>query len=116
MNEGCDGSIKFINKDHAEFYTGRDDENITFTFTPVFDDVNKTIKFTNVKTAKTDAEIIDFISNANIDEIVYPVENSIANISLDAKKISNIRLMSAFDDGELVKEECKDTYTLTHVA
>lgn len=115
MNEGCDGSIKFIDKDHAEFYTGLDGDNITFTFTPVFDDVKKTIKFTNVKTTKTDAEIIDFIFNAKIDWIVYPVENSVANISLDAKKISNIRLMSAFDDGELVKEECKDTYTLTHV-
>ena len=116
MNEGCDGSIKFIDKNHAEFYTGLYDENITFTFTPVFDDINKTIKFTNVKTAKTDEEIIDFMTNTNAAEIVYPVENSVANISLDAKKISNIRLVSAFDDGELVKEECKDTYTLTHVA
>lgn len=116
MNEGCNGSIKFIDKDHAEFSTGLYDENITFTFTPVFDDVNKTIKFTNVKTAKTDAEIIDFLSNTTAEEIVYPVENSVANISLDAKKISNIRLMCAYDDGELVKEECKDTYTFTHVA
>ena len=116
MNEGCDGSIKFIDKNHAEFYTGLYDENITFTFTPVFDDINKTIKFTNVKTAKTDEEIIDFMTNTSAAEIVYPVENSVANISLDAKKISNIRLMSAYDDGELVKEECKDTYTLTHVA
>lgn len=116
MNEGCNGSIKFIDKDHAEFSTGLYDENITFTFTPVFDDVNKTIKFTNVKTAKTDAEIIDFLSNTTAEEIVYPVENSVANISLDAKKISNIRLMCAYDDGELIKEECKDTYTFTHVA
>lgn len=116
MNEGCNGSIKFIDKDHAEFSTGLYDENITFTFTPVFDDVNKTIKFTNVKTVKTDAEIIDFLSNTTAEEIVYPVENSVANISLDAKKISNIRLMCAYDDGELVKEECKDTYTFTHVA
>ena len=116
MNEGCNGSIKFIDKDHAEFSTGLYDENITFTFTPVFDDVNKKIKFTNVKTAKTDAEIIDFLSNTTAEEIVYPVENSVANISLDAKKISNIRLMCAYDDGELVKEECKDTYTFTHVA
>ncbi len=116
MNEGCNGSIKFIDKDHAEFSTGLYDENITFTFTPVFDDVNKTIKFTNVKTAKTDAEIIDFLSNTTAEEIVYPVENSVANISSDAKKISNIRLMCAYDDGELVREECKDTYTFTHVA
>ncbi len=113
----CDCKIKFIDKEHGEIYTGDDTKFITYSFTPVFNDKDKTIKFTNVKTTKTDSELLDFMISENIGGVAYPLESSVASISLDAKKIENVKLVNKWnDEGELVKEECKNTYTFTHVA
>lgn len=116
MDELCEGKFKFIDKEHGEFYTGLSGIYTTYTFTPVFDDENKTIKFTNVKPTKTEKELIDFMLEASTDEVVYPLENSIAHISSDAKKIMDVQLMSVFNDNELIYGECAKTYTFTHVA
>lgn len=113
----CDCKIKFIDKEHGEIYTGDDTKFITYSFTPVFNDKDKTIKFTNVKTTKTDSELLDFMISEKIGGVAYPLESSVASISSDAKKIENVKLINKWnDEGELVKEECKNTYTFTHVA
>lgn len=116
MDELCEGKFEFIDKEHGEFYTGLSGIYTTYTFTPVFDDENKTIKFTNVKPTKTEEELIDFMLEASTDEVVYPLENSIARISSDAKKIMDVQLMSVFNDNELIYGECAKTYTFAHVA